>query len=125
MIPLVSPAPGAACPQTGRGTRHFVDQWDGEPKSRAIHAFQVMAAGGARVDSQMIEGGRLEVRQLPLVLFAAPRAQHAAERPHREARPALQRTAGAVTTGRTVEDGELRRAAAERTAVLTSRGFAV
>src|SRR5213594_3615883 len=58
-----------ARPDVERRARDFVDERHGDTEPRQIDAFQVMLTGVARVDAKVIERGRVEVRELPLVLF--------------------------------------------------------
>src|SRR6266540_1018621 len=107
-----------ACPQIERRACHLVNERDGHAEPRTIHRLDIPPTGLARIEPQMLEGRRLKVREFVLVLFAAPCTDHAAERPQSETGPALQRTSGAIAAGGFVENGNLRRAAAERASIL-------
>src|SRR5262245_47630699 len=73
----------------------------------------------------MLEGRRMEVGEAMFVLFAARGAAHAPERPRREADGAQQRPSAAVELAAALEDRQLRRADAERTAVLSRVELAI
>src|SRR4029079_11558753 len=64
-----------------------------------VHRFHVAPAGVARVDAQVIDGGRVEVSQLALVLFTAVDAKTAPHRPRRKAGPAQQGASAAIAAG--------------------------
>src|SRR4029453_8958764 len=78
-----------------------------------------MAKGLARVDAEMFKGRRLKVPELVLVFLAAVRTQDPTEGPDHEAGRTLERAASAFERStRALQDRELRRAAAKRTAVI-------
>src|SRR5207237_10585847 len=117
--------PALARPEIERRPRDLVDDGDGTAEPGEIDGFKIVLARVARVDAQVIVRGRVEISELPLVLFAASRAQQATEWPRGQARGTEQFAAAAIGVRRVMENRHLRRAAAEGAHVVGARQIAI
>src|ERR671912_2273789 len=79
-----------ARPHVQRRRRDFVHQRDGEAEPRQVNSLDVMQAGVAGFDSDVLELRRLKITELRRSLLAAVSTDDTPERPGGEARRADQ-----------------------------------
>ena len=71
-------------PQVQRSGGNFVDEWLSMAHQRQVHALEIVFAGVARLDSDVLVCRGLEVGEFGGLLFSAMRADRAAKGPNRE-----------------------------------------